>query len=64
MSVEFIRTSHSIADSVAIAVHTPLGVILHTGDFKIDYTPIDGEYSRFCKICRTWKKGVLVNACR
>ena len=41
VSVEFIKTNHSIADSVAIAIHTPLGVVFHTGAFKIDYTPID-----------------------
>lgn len=51
--VEFIRTCHSIADSCAIAIHTPEGVIVHTGDFKIDYTPIDGEVidlQRFAKL--------------
>ncbi|MEF9953586.1 MAG: ribonuclease J, partial [Clostridium sp.] len=42
ISVEFIRNTHSIADSCSIAIHTPMGIILHTGDFKIDYTPIDG----------------------
>ncbi|NRU19484.1 mRNA degradation ribonuclease J1/J2 [Clostridium beijerinckii] len=50
VSVEFIKTNHSIADSVAIAVHTPLGVVLHTGDFKIDYTPIDGEMMDFGRL--------------
>ena len=41
--VEFIHTNHSIADAVAMAIHTPVGTVIHTGDFKIDYTPIDGE---------------------
>ncbi|SFA77615.1 ribonuclease J [Clostridium frigidicarnis] len=58
-SVEFIKTNHSIADSVAIAIHTPLGVILHTGDFKIDYTPIDGEIMDFARFAELGKKGVL-----
>ncbi len=60
VSVEFIKTNHSIADSVAIAIHTPLGVVFHTGDFKVDYTPIDGEMMDFARIAEIGKKGVLV----
>lgn len=59
VSVEFIKTNHSIADSVAIAVHTPLGVILHTGDFKVEYTPIDGERMDFARFAELGRKGVL-----
>ncbi|GAA0121540.1 MULTISPECIES: ribonuclease J [Clostridium] len=60
VSVEFIRTSHSIADSVAIAIHTPLGVVLHTGDFKIDFTPIDGHVADLTRFAELGKKGVTV----
>lgn len=58
--IEFIRVTHSIADSCAIAIHTPLGVILHTGDFKIDYTPIDGLVMDLERISNLGKKGVLL----
>lgn len=57
--VEFIRSNHSIADAVALAIHTPLGVIVHTGDFKIDSTPIDGEMIDLTRLGELGKKGVL-----
>ncbi|APC08209.1 ribonuclease J [Neomoorella thermoacetica] len=58
--VEFIHVSHSIADTVALAIHTPVGTIVHTSDFKIDYTPIDGEVFDFYKFAELGEKGVLV----
>ncbi len=58
--VEFIRTCHSIADACAIAIHTPEGVIVHTGDFKIDYTPIDGETIDLHRFAKLGKQGVLL----
>ncbi|MBQ7960757.1 MAG: ribonuclease J [Clostridia bacterium] len=58
--VEFIRSNHSIADAVAVALHTPTGVILHTGDFKIDSTPIDGEMIDLGRIGELGKNGVLL----
>ena len=59
MKVEFIRSSHSIPDSVMLAIHTPVGTILHTGDFKVDYTPIDGQVIDFGRIAAIGNKGVL-----
>ena len=57
--VEFIRSNHSIPDACAIAFHTPVGVILHTGDFKIDSTPIEGKMIDLTRIGELGKKGVL-----
>ncbi|HBR03439.1 MAG TPA: ribonuclease J [Ruminiclostridium sp.] len=58
--VEFIRSTHSIADSVALAIETPMGVVFHTGDFKIDYTPIEGDSIDLSRIAEIGKKGVLL----
>lgn len=58
--VEFIRTNHSIADSCALAIHTPLGVIVHTGDFKVDFTPVDGEVIDLGRFAELGKRGVLL----
>jgi len=57
--VEFIRNTHSIADSFCVAIHTPLGVVFHTGDFKIDHTPVDGEHFDLAKVAEYGEKGVL-----
>ena len=58
--VEFIRNTHSIADSCSLAIFTPVGTILHTGDFKIDYTPIDGETMDLQRISNLGKEGVTL----
>ena len=57
--VEFIRSSHSIPDSVMLAIKTPVGTILHTGDFKVDYTPIDGKIMDFGRIAELGNEGIL-----
>ena len=59
MQVEFIRSSHSIPDSCMLAIHSPAGVVLHTGDFKVDYTPIDGQMMDLGRIAELGKEGVL-----
>ena len=61
--IEFIRTNHSIADSAALAIHTPAGVIFHTGDFKVDYTPVFGEPIDLQRMGEIGKKGVLALLC-
>ena len=60
IKVEFIRNTHSIADSCSLAIHTPIGNIVHTGDFKIDYTPIDGLVMDLERISELGKEGVLL----
>ncbi|MEQ9483620.1 ribonuclease J [Coleofasciculus sp. F4-SAH-05] len=57
--VEYIRNTHSIADSFTVAIHTPIGVVVHTGDFKVDHTPVDGEYFDFQRLAEHGEKGVL-----
>jgi len=59
-SVEFIRVCHSIADACALAIHTPEGVIIHTGDFKIDYTPMDGEVTDIQRFAQLGREKVLL----
>lgn len=60
MKVEFIRTSHSIPDAVSFAIYTPAGIVMHTGDFKIDYTPIDGQKIDFGRLAEIGRKGVTL----
>jgi len=61
--VEFIRTTHSIADSVALAINTPVGTVVHSGDFKVDYTPIHGESIDLQRFAEIGKAGVLLFMC-
>ena len=58
--VEFIKVSHSIMGSVGIAIHTPVGVVVHTGDFKVDYTPVDGEPMDLARFASLGESGVLL----
>ncbi len=59
MSVEFIRVNHSIPDACAFAIHTPAGVVIHTGDFKVDYTPIEGGIIDLARFGELGNQGVL-----
>lgn len=59
ISVEYIQVNHSIADACAIAVHTPMGAVVHTGDFKVDYTPVDGKVIDLPRFAELGKKGVV-----
>ncbi|MCI8534272.1 MAG: ribonuclease J [Hungatella sp.] len=61
--IEFVKTNHSIADASALAIFTPAGILLHTGDFKIDYTPVFGESADLQRFAELGKKGVLALMC-
>ena len=61
--VEFVKTNHSISDAAAFAIYTPAGVIFHTGDFKVDYTPVFGDAIDLQRIGEIGKKGVLALMC-
>ncbi len=61
--IEFIRTNHSIADAAALAIFTPAGILVHTGDFKIDYTPVFGDAIDLTRFGELGKKGVLALMC-
>jgi ribonuclease J len=61
--IEFIRINHSIADACALAIYTPAGIIIHTGDFKVDYTPVFGEPIDLQRFGEIGKKGVLAMLC-
>ena len=62
-SVEFIRVNHSIADACCLAIHTPVGILLHTGDFKLDLTPIEGEPMDISRLGQLGKEGVQLLLC-
>jgi ribonuclease J len=59
-TIEFLRVTHSMPDCVAVAIHTPAGIVLHTGDFKIDQTPLDGEHVDFQRFAQLGAEGVLM----
>ena len=61
--VEFIHTTHSIADSVALAIYTPVGIVIHSGDFKVDYTPIQGDPIDLIRFAELGREGVLLFCC-
>ena len=63
LRVEFIKTNHSIADASALAIYTPAGILVHTGDFKVDYTPVFGEVIDLQRFAELGKKGVLALMC-
>ena len=62
-AVEFIKTNHSIQDASALAIYSPVGIVIHTGDFKVDYTPVFGDAIDLQRFAEIGKKGVLALMC-
>ncbi len=60
---EFIKTNHSIQDASALAIYSPAGIVVHTGDFKVDYTPVFGDAIDLQRFAEIGKKGVLALMC-
>ncbi|MFN8553056.1 MAG: ribonuclease J [Candidatus Obscuribacterales bacterium] len=58
-TVQFIRCTHSIADSFSLIINTPVGTLIHTGDFKFDFTPVDGELFDIASLTKAAEEGVL-----
>ena len=63
LRIEFIKTNHSIVDAAALAIHSPVGTVIHTGDFKVDYTPVYGDAIDLQRFAELGKKGVLALLC-
>ncbi len=63
IEIEFIKTNHSIVDAAALAIHTPVGTVIHTGDFKVDYTPVYGDAIDLQRFAELGRKGVLALMC-
>ena len=61
--IEFIKTNHSIQDASALAIYSPAGIVVHTGDFKVDYTPVFGDAIDLQRFAEIGKKGVLALMC-
>ena len=61
--IEFIKTNHSIQDASALAIYSPAGIVVHTGDFKVDYTPVFGDAIDLQRFAELGKKGVLALMC-
>ena len=59
-TVEFVRCTHSIADSFSLIIHTPIGKLVHTGDFKFDFTPVDGELFDIASLTKASEDGILL----
>ena len=62
-AIEFIKTNHSIQDASALAIYSPAGIVVHTGDFKVDYTPVFGDAIDLQRFAEIGKKGVLALMC-